>query len=125
MSTYKTLFLCIDLLDPFGIGLGDRVYEGEYRVSQHSAGYVSGTSIVKFPKSDSNYVLLREMKDQGEEFLADVQNKTLEKGASVEKVAILGLAQIGEQQSGRVVVYGDSNCIDSSNIKNGNLLQDY
>lgn len=108
-------------MDPFGIGLGDRVYEGEYRVSQHSAGYVSGTSIVKFPKSNSNYVLLREMKDQGEEFLADVQNKTLEKGASVEKVAILGLAQIGEQQSGRVVVYGDSNCIDSSNIKNGNF----
>ena len=108
-------------MDPFGIGLSDRVYEGKYRVSQHSAAYVSGTSIVKFPQSKSNYVLMREMKDQGEEFLADVMNKTLEKGARTEKVAILGLAQT-QTGGGRVVVYGDSNCIDSSNVKNGRII---
>lgn len=111
-----------DLLDPFGIGLSDRIFDGEFGMGGHTTAYVSGTSIVKFPKAETNYVVERELRDEGEEFLAEVLNKPKnQKKSRTEKVAILGLAQTGHdhEHSGRVVVYGDTSCVDSSHIKNG------
>lgn len=84
--------------------------------------YASGTSLARFPQSNSNFLIYRELNDQGEAFLADAANKTLSK-TKIESVPILGLAQMKlneneeESQAGRVVVYGDSNCIDSSHMK--------
>lgn len=108
------------MLDPFGIGLSDRIYDGEFRIGDHKTEFVSGTSILKFPQSEKNFIIQRDLKDQGEEFLADAFNKTLKK-TKTEKVPILGLAQFSEldPESGRIVVYGDSNCVDSSHIKTG------
>lgn len=117
---------------PFGIGLGDRIYDGEFRIGEHTAGYVSGTSIVMIPPSQTNYVIERELRDEGEEFLAEaatasVANKSRKKPRT-EKVAILGLVQTEPAttatESGRVVVYGDSNCVDSSHIKSGWIKND-
>ena len=106
------------ILEPFGIGLGDRVYEGEFAIGDHSAYYASGTSIVKYPKSSQNYLVYRDLIDQSEDFLASASNKT-QLPSAIENIPILGLAQTksDDESAGRVVVYGDSNCIDSAHLE--------
>ena len=110
-----------NLLSKFDILLSDKIYEGEFKIGDHIALYSSGTSIIKFPKTDKSYLLQRELKDQGEEFLADAANETSK--LIVETIPILGLTQTSvngdESNSGRIIVYGDSNCIDSSHLKKG------
>jgi len=112
-----------DLLEPFGIALGDKVYEGSFKIGDHSAYFASGANIIKFPKSENNFLVYRDLKDQGEIFLDESLNKTsIEK---IERVPIIGLAQVVNfneddlTKMGRIVIYGDSNCIDSSHIKKG------
>ncbi len=84
------------------------------------AYYASGASITKFPKSATNYLITRELIDQSEDFLAHASNKTTMPSNRV-GVPILGLAQFNvDANAGRVVVYGDSNCIDSAHLTNGN-----
>ena len=41
------------------------------------------------------------------------------KGGVVYDVPILGLYQTESQEGGRVVVYGDSNCLDSAHMTRG------
>lgn len=66
-----------------------------------------------FPKSSNSFLIYRDLNDQGEQFLVDKQIKS-------SKVPILGLHQIDiEPKSGRIVVYGDSNCIDSNHLQKG------
>lgn len=90
--------------------------------------YASGSSLLKFP--ESGVVVSRSLKDQGLEILdsdADSVSNT---------VPILGLLQsrpnevevddattekIFSSPSGRVVVYGDSNCLDNSHLQKGLL----
>ena len=116
-----------DLLDPFGIAFGDRVFEGDYQIGEHTTSYASGANIVKFPNKNG-YLTYRNLKDQGEEFLFDSFNiTTSDKIAKIENVAILGLYQTENSanlnvKSGRIVAYGDSNCLDSSHMKIGNLF---
>lgn len=115
------------MLKPFGIALGDRVYDGEIKIREHSTGFMSGSSIVKFPRSNVNYLVYRELTDYGEEFISTSLNKSV-LNPKLERVPILGLASdfetptAGGQQSGRLVVYGDSNCVDSSHLKSGICL---
>ena len=111
------------MLKPFSIAFDDKIYEGEFQIGDHSAYFASGSSIIKFPKSANNYLVFRDLKDQGQIFLDESLNKTsLEK---IDHVPIIGLAQIVNfneddlTNTGRIVVYGDSNCIDSSHIKKG------
>ncbi len=115
-----------DLLSPFDIQLSDRVFEGEFKIGDHSALFSSGTSILKFPKMDQSYLLYRQMKDQGSEFLADAANLTSK--PAYESVPIMGLTQTNsdkpDSKAGRVVVYSDSNCIDTSHMKKGNTHSD-
>jgi membrane-bound transcription factor site-1 protease len=110
-----------NLLSKFDILLSDKIYEGEYKIGDHVALYSSGTSIIRFPKSNKNYLLQRELKDEGEEFLADAANRTSK--SIFETIPIIGLTQTNingdESKSGRIIVYGDSNCIDSSHLKKG------
>lgn len=56
-----------DLLALWGIELGDRVFEGDFKMGDHEMYYASGTSITKFP--DSGVLALRELKDQAYEVL--------------------------------------------------------
>ena len=107
------------LLEPFGIALGDKVYESDFKIGDHTTYYASGSSIIRFPKSAKNYLVFQSLVDQGEDFLASASNKT-HLPSKRDNVAILGLAQFNEEvDSGRLVVYGDSNCIDSAHLKNG------
>ncbi|CAF0772169.1 unnamed protein product [Brachionus calyciflorus] len=109
-----------EFLEPYGIAFSDRIYEGEYQIGDHTTIFSSGVSISKFPQSESNYLISRKLRDQGEAFLADYSNKTSQK-SKIEQVPILGLVRLSQDkpdvEPGRIVVYGDSNCIDSSHIK--------
>lgn len=90
--------------------------------------YASGASLLRFP--DSGEVISRSLKDQGLEILdADAD-------PVASAVPILGLLQSRPNEvdvddattekmfsspSGRVVVYGDSNCLDNSHLQKGLL----
>lgn len=67
--------------------------------------YASGCSIAKFP--EDGVVITQTFKDQGLEVLK-------QETAVVENVPILGLYQIPAEGGGRIVLYGDSNCLDDS-----------
>lgn len=112
-----------ELLDPFGISFGDRVFEGDFQIGDHSTYYASGTTIIKFPQTSNGYLIYRDFIDQGEEFLLDSFNGTKNKKPSIsENVPILGLYQTEnneKSEAGRIVAYGDSNCLDSSHLKTG------
>ena len=108
------------MLSPYGISFGDRVYEGEFKIGEHTAIFNSGNGIIKFPRSKNNYVLKRKLNNQGHKFLLDASNVT-NSNQLKEDVAILGLYQNKKQtNSGRIAVYGDSNCLDTSHNKRGN-----
>jgi hypothetical protein len=67
------------------------------------------------------------LNDQGEEFLFDSFNITRIKNTlTTENIPILGLYQTENSDPsstpGRIVVYGDSNCLDSSHMKIGNKI---
>jgi membrane-bound transcription factor site-1 protease len=111
-----------NLLRPYAIQLSDSVYEGEYVLGEHRSYYASGTSIVRFPQSQFSYIIRQSMNDQALDFLKIKQ-------VTVDNVAILGLHQIEFNESshmnflpGRIAVYGDSNCLDSSHMESGTLL---
>ncbi len=105
-------------MKPFDIALGDQIYEGEFKIGDHTAYYASGTKIIQFPNNEQSYLLFREMKDQGEVFLAEAKNSTVPNLPN-QNIALLGLTQVDTPsgRSGRIVVYGDSNCVDSSHME--------
>ncbi|XP_071958480.1 membrane-bound transcription factor site-1 protease-like isoform X2 [Antedon mediterranea] len=96
-----------DLLAPLGMAFSDNVYEGMYSIGDHQTHFASGTSIAKFPSD--GLIIGRSLKNQGHEVLTG-ETKTQD------DVPILGLHQ-QNPTSGRVVLYGDSNCVDSSHLQ--------
>jgi len=79
--------------------------------------YASGTSISKFPAE--GVVIREDLKNQGHEVIT---GSTL----AAARVPILGLHQVRnmlesgvEVNGGRVVLYGDSNCLDNSHLQKG------
>jgi len=106
-----------DLLSSWGIALGDHVYEGEFKIGDHDMYYASGTSIVQFP--ESGILIKRELKDQGKEVLGETDTV-------LKDVPILGLLQTTmNENSGKVIVYGDSNCLDNSHLEKGKLINPF
>ncbi|KAL0905860.1 hypothetical protein M5K25_024305 [Dendrobium thyrsiflorum] len=93
-----------ELLAPLGIAFGDKILNGDFSINGEQSHYASGTDIVKFP--GGGYVHSFELQDNSE--TRGKQNSGMTKESS-----ILGLAEIG---TGRVVVYGDSSCLDSSHM---------
>ncbi|KAL7978713.1 hypothetical protein Chor_013202 [Crotalus horridus] len=67
--------------------------------------YDENTRIAKFP--EDGIVIAQTFKDQGLEVLK-------QETAIVEHVPILGLFQVPTEGGGRIVLYGDSNCLDDS-----------
>ena len=119
-----------DLLEPYEIAFTDRIYEGNFKIGEHETYFGSGASIGKFPVSNKNYLVYKELNDQGEEFIADASNSSAPatRASKTELVPILGLAQVNpeekilgtnELKAGRVAVYGDSSCLDSSHMDKG------
>ncbi|CAG9857116.1 unnamed protein product [Phyllotreta striolata] len=99
-----------ELLASWDIQLGDRVFEGKYKLNEHEVYYASGNSIRKFPKN--GVVVARQLTDYGAEIIG-------ESDGFLYDVPVLGLVQTksNEKKSGRIIVYGDSNCIDSSHLE--------
>jgi len=97
-----------DMLAGWGIALGDTVVDGEISLGSHDAQYSSGTHLVRFPPD--GHVVTVQMKDQGKEVLG-------EGGDTRVKVPVLGLYQTrASTRGGRLVVFGDSNCIDGAHL---------
>ncbi|XP_041376922.1 membrane-bound transcription factor site-1 protease-like [Gigantopelta aegis] len=98
-----------DLLTPLGMAFSDQVYEGDFTIGDHEMYYASGASIAKFP--EDGILVTQSLKNQGYEVL---------KGDTkmVDFVPILGLYQTkAKPGGGRVVLYGDSNCLDTSHMQ--------
>ncbi|XP_038168327.1 membrane-bound transcription factor site-1 protease isoform X3 [Arvicola amphibius] len=94
-----------ELLSVWNMGFSDGLYEGEFSLANHDMYYASGCSIAKFP--EDGVVITQTFKDQGLEVLKQEME-------IVENVPILGLYQIPAEGGGRIVLYGDSNCLDDS-----------
>ncbi|XP_055854672.1 membrane-bound transcription factor site-1 protease isoform X2 [Episyrphus balteatus] len=79
-----------ELLSEFGIALGDFVAEGYYTMGDHSMYYASGSTIVRFPKTNGSILIEADLHDQGLEILK-TQDATLK---ARKTVPILGLLQL-------------------------------
>lgn len=95
-----------ELLAPLGIAFGDKILNGDFSINGEQSHYASGTEIVKFPSG--GYVHGFQFQDNSESGAA----QNLLTSGKVE-FSILGLVEVG---GGRVAVYGDSNCLDSSHM---------
>ncbi|XP_039025866.1 subtilisin-like protease SBT6.1 isoform X2 [Hibiscus syriacus] len=98
-----------DLLAPFGIAFGDKILNGDFTIDDEQSRYASGTDILRFPRG--GYVHSFPFLDSSES--GATQNLLLNSGMNKADSPILGLLEVGE---GRVAVYGDSNCLDSSHM---------
>lgn len=76
--------------------------------------YSSGTSIASFPSD--GLVIKQKLNHQGNEVVTG--ETKIE-----EDVAVLGLYQVPGPTSGRIVLYGDSNCLDNAHMEKGTSLQ--
>ncbi|KAM4894456.1 membrane-bound transcription factor site-1 protease isoform 4-T4 [Sylvia borin] len=94
-----------DLLSVWNMAFSDGLYEGDFTMASHEMNYASGCSIAKFP--EDGIVIAQTFKDQGLEVLK-------QETAVIENVPILGLYQVPSEGGGRIVLYGDSNCLDDS-----------
>ncbi|GAB2219758.1 hypothetical protein Drorol1_Dr00007395 [Drosera rotundifolia] len=96
-----------DLLAPFGIAFGDKILNGDFTMDGAQSRYASGTNIVKFPAAGylHSFPFLDSSDSGGTHVLASSFTK--------EDLPILGFLELGE---GRISVYGDSNCLDSSHM---------
>lgn len=105
-----------ELLSPWNMAFGDGVFEGDFKIGSHEMYYASGTSIIRFPKD--GLLVVENLKDQGYEVDSGVS-------VSAANVPVLGIYQtqtpVREDNttvpSGRIVLYGDSNCIDGSHMQ--------
>ncbi|CAH9091669.1 unnamed protein product [Cuscuta europaea] len=97
-----------DLLAPFGIAFGDKILNGDFVIDGEQSRYASGTDIVKFPRG--GYLHSFPFHDSSES--GATQNVMLS-GTAKADMPILGLVEAGK---GRIAVYGDSNCLDSSHM---------
>ena len=75
--------------------------------------YSSGTSIASFPSD--GLVIKQKLNHQGNEVVTG-ETKT------EEDVPVLGLYQVPGPSSGRIVLYGDSNCLDNAHMEKGNCF---
>ncbi|XP_059045726.1 membrane-bound transcription factor site-1 protease [Achroia grisella] len=114
-----------DLLSMYQVALGDRVFEGSFKLGRHPIYYASGTHIHSFPQH--GVIITAPLSDQGQQIMSKEKpsgNRAAD-GAPTVDVPILGLLQTGSQRSnytnttmeklpraGRLVVYGDSSCLE-------------
>ncbi|KAJ0030255.1 hypothetical protein Pint_13187 [Pistacia integerrima] len=97
-----------DLLAPFGIAFGEKILNGDFSINGEQSRYASGTDIVRFP--GGGYVHSFPLLDTSE---SGATQNVLTSGMIKADSPIIGLLEAGE---GRIAVYGDSNCLDSSHM---------
>lgn len=93
-----------DLLNSFDIGFGDDVLSGDVRTGLTTFRFDSGVDIVKFP-SDGDVITTTGMR------LHQGKGAATPGASGGHAAAVMGLAKSGH---GRVLVYGDSNCMDTA-----------
>ncbi|XP_068647633.1 subtilisin-like protease SBT6.1 [Aristolochia californica] len=98
-----------ELLAPFGIAFGDKILNGDFYAEDEQSHYASGANIVRFP--GGGYLHSFQLQDISES--GATRNVLLSSGVTKVQSPILGLVEMG---GGRVAVYGDSNCLDSSHM---------
>uniref|UniRef100_A0A1D1ZCL4 Membrane-bound transcription factor site-1 protease n=1 Tax=Anthurium amnicola TaxID=1678845 RepID=A0A1D1ZCL4_9ARAE len=98
-----------ELLAPFGVAFGDKILNGDFSIDGEQSHYASGTDIIKFPAR--GYVHSFQFQDHSES--GATQNVLQTSGMTKVDYSILGLLEVG---GGRLAVYGDSNCLDSSHM---------
>lgn len=97
-----------ELLAPWQMAFSDEVYEGDYQLGDKRVSFASGTSIAKFPSS--GIVVKKTLNDQRYEVTAGKTRSSLD-------APILGLYQTTSEDGGRLVLYGDSNCLDAAPLQ--------
>ncbi|KAL8153195.1 hypothetical protein V2J09_010955 [Rumex salicifolius] len=97
-----------DLLAPFGIAFGDQILNGDFTIDGEHTRYASGTNILKFPSGGYVHSFPYLYSPDS----ASTQN-ILNSAVTKEDSSILGFLELGK---GRISVYGDSNCLDSSHM---------
>ncbi|XP_003696264.1 membrane-bound transcription factor site-1 protease [Apis florea] len=131
------------LYSNWGIAFSDQVRNGQFTLGQHPPViFASGTTITRFPKD--GVILYAELHDQGQELLLESESKST---MAVPILGLLQTNNhmnmkeiyndnysnnmISEKENmeksnmkdqvnivpGRIVVYGDSNCIDDSHLQ--------
>ncbi|XP_043793205.1 membrane-bound transcription factor site-1 protease [Apis laboriosa] len=131
------------LYSNWGIAFSDQVRNGQFTLGQHPPViFASGTTITRFPKD--GVILYAELHDQGQELLLESESKStmavpilgllqtnghtnmkeiyndnysnniIAEKENMEKNNMKDQANI---VPGRIVVYGDSNCIDDSHLQ--------
>eukprot|EP00828_Plagiopyla_frontata_P041559 TRINITY_DN5964_c0_g1_i1.p1 TRINITY_DN5964_c0_g1~~TRINITY_DN5964_c0_g1_i1.p1 ORF type:complete len:271 (-),score=32.68 TRINITY_DN5964_c0_g1_i1:78-890(-) len=100
------------LLQPFGIQLGIRSFAGDVEMYGQTVSVLSATSIVKFPKG--GYLFSFPLFNETDIFVHKNRNQR------VKEIPILGVLPHANEspKSGKIIVYGDSNCIDSNYLYN-------
>ncbi|CAG4929368.1 unnamed protein product [Parnassius apollo] len=114
-----------DLLSMYQVALGDRVFEGSFKLGGHPMYYASGTHIHSFP--EHGVLITARLTDQGQQIMSEKVGgggATAGDGQTVD-VPILGLLQTDGEvrdytndtvdklpKAGRLVVYGDSSCLE-------------
>eukprot|EP00898_Chlorokybus_atmophyticus_P007485 jgi/Chlat1/7738/Chrsp66S07212 len=99
-----------DLLAGFGIAFGDNILNGQINMGRGRATYAAGVPIIRFPAGGMLHSFALSERD------ASVSHVPESGQQSAGEHAVLGLWQHSPSQGagGRVVAYGDSNCLDSS-----------
>ena len=87
-------------------------------IDSHEVNYASGSGLIKFP-DDGIVIVPEHLHDQGLEILdmVPISPEGKEAAAKVKNnIPVMGFHQSKAPGSGRVVVYGDSNCVDSAHL---------
>ncbi|KAL6064719.1 Membrane-bound transcription factor site-1 protease [Balamuthia mandrillaris] len=109
-----------DLLKPFGIAFGDRIYDGEFQLGddqRHAALFASGTAIASFPKGGT--LLSLPLHDQTVDILTNQEH------TEIVQVPVLGMLTTQGQnltRGGRIAVFGDSSCLDNIHQRRGDTI---
>lgn len=132
------------VLSQFGVELGDRVFRGKFPYRSGSVDYASGNSIARFPSG--GYLMFQNLVDQTDEIVHDRSPGSVRSL----KEPILGLLDLALKSSttttttptstetsnsttskatndeypnaGRLVVYGDSSCMDDAYSQKSNCF---
>ena len=102
-----------DLLAPLGVALQGAVLKGSLSLpGLGSTDFATGTALARFPAGGTvhSFPLM--------DLTAGAGWSGGRRGAlqAVAEAPVLGLAQLNGSAAGRLVVYGDSNCLDSSHM---------
>ncbi|OEL31558.1 Subtilisin-like protease SBT6.1 [Dichanthelium oligosanthes] len=101
-----------ELLAPFGIALGDKILTGDFSINGEQTHYASGTDIVQFPAGGFLHSFeLQESTKTTQDHIGTLDTENTQGTSKLS--SILGMMEAGE---GRIAVYGDSNCLDSSHM---------